>query len=181
MKKILTVLMFLLIFCSVCFADMTAGEKAYFRAKEPSDNPLVGLWKAIPAFELKRPAGNNSAECYYALFPAPDDRPEWDYIMIALGDIFAQKAGDTLALLRKTEHANVYFIKYVTSNHLGSNTAYGPVIYNDGYFDFRGVGTDGTARFPMLLKADGHIIPEFEDKYPLKKDELWGEMLTPVK
>lgn len=186
MKKILTALIFLLILSSICFAEMTEIEKAYFKAKEPSNDPIVGFWKGFHITGRKETSKNN--EEYYIILPAPEDRPEWDYTMVAFKEISYQKPGDFIVLLRKTENESVYFAKLVLPLvvPLGpmQHACFAPVIYsNDGYFDFSTAATSELSLFemaPVIIKIKDHIVPEIEKKYPPEKDESWREILAPA-
>lgn len=181
MKRIFTVFLSLLIFCSTSFADMTAEEKAYFRAKEPSDDPMVGFWQGIHATGQKGINDDNNAE-YYTLFPAPEDRPDWDYVIIALEQLLSQKPGETIALLRKTKNSNIYFAKLVPPNNPFRPTILAPVVYNDGYLDFRGVFNPEVAGYvPIMIKIDDYVNAEIDAKYPPQKDESWRDILAPAK
>lgn len=184
MKKILTTLIFLLIFCSVCFADMTAEEKAYFRAKEPSNDPIVGFWKGFRQTLRKENEKHN--EEYFVMLTAPEDRPEWDYVMVALEAVDSQKPGEIIALFRKTENKNVYFVKAVVPGNIYRVPFFMPVIYSssEGYFSFRDNPQNDIILSDfvnIIIKIDDHTIPEIEAKYPPKRDESWREILAPAK
>lgn len=189
MKKIFIAFVFLLMFCSICFAEMTEIEQIYFKAKEPSNDPIVGIWKGF------RKGSSNMLrkeriEMHFAILPTHEDSPEWEYKVVALEELALNKNPDhkatTVALLRKTENAHVYYAKMI---HLWSDmpASLTPIVYNsnDEYLDFSSAANDFikdimiSAIFSILIKNNDYVIPEFEEKYS-KKDESWRKLLAPT-
>lgn len=180
MKKILIALFLtltVLMAADACVAAMTA-EEAYFAAKEQDDGGLVGIWKSIGKSVSEGDAGSGLIE-HFAVLPAPKDRPEWDYIIIALNECgYIQKPGSTKGFLRKTEHRRVYFTKLIDPADLHSRPVFGPAVCDEGIIDLRGLDYS-FPRNQVLIKTPGYILPGTEIAPP--KDESWKEILAPSK
>lgn len=174
LKKILLALIFVTIFSTASFADISAKE-AYLIAKAPTDDPLIGIWKAYGVTVGEREFKGN-ALC--AIIPSTDN-PNWDYVIVMLEDYFVIEAGVIKGRLRKTDNPAVLWSKsaeYVSA--LVIRSLNGPVIYSrsDGLINFSSVQQGDYRMFMVMTKGD-YVIEELEPEEP--KDESWREFLAP--
>lgn len=178
MKTVLKI--FCAVLCLSLFSTMPAdaglysefgAQKAYSIAKEPTSDPIIGIWKGYAVSgDGKRLPPEKERTVFCAIIPA--DNSDWDYMVILLEDfppLYSRGKGRIKAYLRKTEQPNLYWSSSWEAE-VYPHAMSSPVIYTAPLLDFSSLQTS-LPNFPIAIMAKGeYSISEFEPKQPKLSD-----------